>query len=425
MFGPSKAELRARVEALEARSLENPQVPISAQSIVSFFGMDGTSAAGEVVTIDSAMGVPAVWDAVNFLSGTLAGLPLHVYRKTKAGREKVSGAIADLLHDAANDEMSSFEWRMNHFTGVFTHGRGVSFIERAATGRPLNLWPLDPTRVSVRRVAGRRFYDYRDGNRTVTYAASEVIDTPFALKSDGLVHRSPILSNKDVIGQAQAVTKYAARFFANGGVPAFAVTGNFQSPNSMQRAGDDLAAAVKKAAAEQRQALVLPTGLEIKPIGVDAQKSQLVETQRFLVEQVARIFHEPPTFLQDLSNGTYSNTEQQDLHFTKHTIKRWAEQFEQECNLKLFGRSSNRQYVEFSLDGLLRGDAKSRFEGYAQAIQHGVLKPNEARQMENRPDDPDGDGLFMQGAMMPIGKLGQAPPAPAPAAPEPAGDDDA
>lgn len=381
-------------------SPENPTVPVSAANFLTFFGMDSD---GAPVTVDSALSVPSYGGAVNFLSGTVAGLPLHVYDKTADGRKRHKGPLATLLHDAVNDETSSFDWRKRVFDQVFTSGRGVSFIERNAAGRVLNIWPLDTASLTVKRVEGKKLYDYKDGGRTVTYRADEVIDIAFMLKPDGLSHRSPVVLFADVIGHAQAATRYGRRFFDNGGVPPFAIEGNFTSGAAMQRAADDLAEAVKKAAKEKRQALVLPPNHTIKPLGVDAEKTQLVETQRFLIEQVARIFSLPPTFLQDLSHGTFSNTEQQDLHFVKHTLKRWVEQFEQEINLKLFGRGNSSRYVELNLDGLLRGDFKARMEGYAQAIQNAVLTPNEARARENMPDGENGDSLLIQGATVPLG----------------------
>lgn len=286
-------------------------------------------------------------------------------------------------------------------------------------GRILNLWPLDPANLTIKKNGRKKVYEYRYDDRLVRYDASEVLDLPYMLKADGLQHRSPIMTNKEVIGLAQAVTKYGAKFFANGGVPPFAVTGNFQSGASMQRAADDLDSAVRKAAKEERQALVLPSGLEITPLGADAAKSQMIEVQRFVVEQVARIYSLPPTFLQDLTHGTYSNTEQQDLHFVKHTIKRWVEQIEKEINLKFFGRGSS-QYVEFSLDGLLRGDFKTRMDGYAQAVQSGVLMPNECRKLENRGAATGGDQLFIQGATVPLTMAGQTE-----ASGQPQGADDA
>lgn len=363
------------------------------------------------VTIETALGVPAIWAAVNFIPGTLAGLPMNLYRRKSDGsRTKVTDApLARLLHDAPNEEQSSFEFRKWLFEQVLTSGRGLAFIERNAAREITNIWPLEPSKVTIRRDGGRKFYDYRPGPgaRDKTYAAEEIIDIPFMLKADGLGHRGPIMTNKGVVGLAIAANDYASKYFQNGGVPPFAVTGNFQSGKTMGVAADDLQAAVRKAAKERRQALVLPSGLEIKPIGADAEKTQLLELKRFLVEEIARIYALPPTFLQDLTNGTFSNTEQQDLHFVKHTLKRWVEAFEQELNLKLFGRQNKRYFVELNMDGLLRGDFTSRMNGYGTAIQNGVLMPNEARQMENRPDDPAGNVLLVQGAMVPIAQAGQ------------------
>lgn len=384
----------------------------TAQNFMEVIGLGGfqygSGIEGITVTTDSALGVPAIADAVNFISGTLAGLPLHVYKKTRAGRERVDGGIATIVHSAVNDEMSSFDWRKYLFEQVLTAGRGLTYIERSASGAVVNLWPLDPTTVTIIRRQGRKFYRYDDGSKIIEYNASEIIDIPFMLKSDGITHRGPISMNRDVISLAIASTRYGSKFFENGGVPPFAVQGNFQSPGALKRAADDFQSAVKKAAKENRLALTLPLGLEIKSIGIDPEKSQLVETKRFIIEEIARIYSIPPTFLQDLSNGTFSNTEQQDLHFVKHTIKRWCEQFEQEANLKLFGRRSDKTYVEFDLDGLLRGDFKTRMDGYAQGIQNGVLTPNEARRAENRPDQDGGDKLYIQGATVPLDQAGVA-----------------
>lgn len=394
----------------EQRSIESPQVPISSPNILQFLGLDNEAVAGESVTVKNALGVPAVWAGINFLSGTLAGLPIHLYQRNGEGRQRARGNIDNLLNSAVNDEMSSFEWRKYVFECVFTEGRSVTFIERNRAGTPINLWPLEPKNVTVKLRNNRKQYQYKqDNGEPITYDASEVIDIPFMLSQDRITCLSPIMVNKHAIGLAQAVTKYGGRFFANGGVPPFAIEGPFNSPGGMQRASDDLANAVKKAAKENRLAVTLPMNHKIHSLGGDPGKSQLIDVQRFSVEQIARIYSLPPTFLQDLTNGTFANTEQQDLHFVKHTLKRWVEQVEQELNLKLFGRTRNARFVEFSLDGMLRGDFKTRMEGYAQAIQHAILKPNEARRRENLPEEPEGDVLMIQGATVPIGTNGEQP----------------
>lgn len=383
-------------------SIENPTVSISSENFLSFFGLDGASDTGEEITTDKALSVPGVSASINFLSGTLAGLPLDLYRRDKENRVKVRGGLGVLLHDAPNEEQSSFDWRKSFFDNVFTHGRGISFIERNKIGRVQNIWNLDIEKVSIERKNGRKLYHYQDGDRRVTYHSSEIIDVAFMMKSDGLSAYSPISMNKNIIALALAASRYGSKFFQNGGVPPFAVEGPFQSPGAIQRAADDLTDAVRKASKERKLALALPPGHQIKSIGVDPEKSQLVELQRFLIEQIARIYSLPPTFLQDLTHGTFSNTEQQDLHFVKHTLKRWVEQFEQELNLKLFGRGNSGRFVEMNVDSLLRGDIKTRYEAYASGVQNGLLTPNEVRRKENLPDDKNGGSLMIQGATVPI-----------------------
>ena len=401
----------------EKRSdIANGSVPVSADNFFELMGLDQGSM--PAVTVETALGVPAIWAAVNFIPGTLAGLPLNMYRKvttTKDGkqttnRKKVTNTkLSKALHDAANDETSSFDWRKSLFEQVLTTGRAYTYIERNAQGQVINFWPLDPACVKIVRANHRTTYEFTEGNqRTKKYKAEEIIDIAFMLKANGLDFRSPIHTNKDVIALAIAATKYGSKFFANGGVPPFIVKGaGFKSKNSLVRSADDFAAGIKKASSEGRSALVVPDDIDIETIGVDAAKSQLIEVKKFSIEEIARIYSIPPTFLQDLSKGTFANTEQQDLHFVKHTIKRWVEQFEQELNLKLFGRDNNKVYVELNMDGLLRGDFKTRMEAYASSVQNAIMKPNEVRSKENMPQADGGDKLMIQGATVPIENQGQ------------------
>lgn len=404
LFNRKKAEVR--------ENIEDPKVPISDENVVSFLGLGDLSATGERVTVQSALGVPPVFAAVTFIAGTLAALPLNLHERTKDGQKKSTGDLATLLHSNVNDDCTSFEWRKHLFEQVFTGGRAFTFIDRNDNGKVINLWPLDPANVKVKRRAGRKWYEYRENGKVTIYEAADIIDIAFMLKSNGLDHRSPLLTNKDTIGLAQAATKYGSKFFQNGGVPPFTITGPYKSPGAMVRSAKDMSNAVAEAARNRSLALAVPDGHTIAPLGADPEKTQLVELKRFLIEEIARIFSLPPVFLQDLTHGTFSNAEQQDLHFVKHTLTRWAKQFEQELNLKLFGRKNRRYFVKFNLDGLLRGDFKTRMEGNAKAIQTGQITPDEAREMEDRPALGGAAAkLHMQGAMLPIDKLGEAKPA--------------
>ena len=382
----------------------------TAASIAELFGVGGDAG----VTQEQALGVPAVWAAVNFLSGTLAGLPLNVYDKdSKGNKKKVKASkaapVVDMLAHAVNDDCSSFQWRFDLFTAVFTEGRAVTYIERDAAGRAINLFPLIAPTVERLKNGRKR---YRAGGKF--YDQSDVIDLTFMLKSDLLSHRSPLRQCAVAIGKAVNAGEYGSKLFKNGGLPAFVLQGPFGSEKSAQRASADIAEATKEAARKGGNVLAIPTGHKLDPLGGDPEKMQLVETQGFGVVEVARIYQLPPTFLQDLSRATFSNSEQQDLHLVKHTLKRWVEQTEAELNLKLFGRGSSR-FVEFNMDGLLRGDYKTRMEGNSLAIQTGQLTPNEARAMDNREGLEGGDKLFIQGATVPLAtQTGQdvAPPAP-------------
>ena len=390
-----------RFRRAEKRNLENPTAPVSAKDFLQIMGWgDLYASSGVTVNVDTALGVPAVWAAVNFIAGTIAGLPLHVYRKSPdGGREKVNGELSMILHDSINEDMSSFEWRKYSIEQVLTGGRAITYIEKNGAGQIVNLYPLDPTKVRVERlIDGRKIYRV---NARV-YDSSEVIDLPFMLKSNMTDARGPISQNKDAIGMAIAASRYGSKAFQSGGIPPAVLQGPFGSGAAANRASEDVAATTLKLAKEGRPIMALPMGHELKTIGLSPENMQLLELQRFSIEQIARIYSLPPVFLQDLTHGTFSNTEQQDLHFVKHTVKRWVEQFEQEMNLKFFGRGSD-FYVEFNVDGLLRGDLKSRMEAYATSIQNGIRTPNEVRSIENMEAKPNGDDLMIQGATVPLG----------------------
>lgn len=192
-------------------TVEERAVTQSSSDFLERMGLDvgHVSSQDVVVTTETALMVPAVWAAVNFISGTLAGLPLKVYRKTKKGREEVSGGLSDILGTAPNDEWTSFDWRKYKFDGVLTGGRGFTYIEKNNAGRISNLWPMEPVRTTVKTDGMRRTYEYRtEGQRTLKYASGEVIDVPFMLRSDMTGHRGPISSGRDAIGMAIAVARH-------------------------------------------------------------------------------------------------------------------------------------------------------------------------------------------------------------------------
>lgn len=381
-------------------TIENPTVPVSAETLLTFFGMNSVNLPN--VTIESALTVPAVLAAVAFLSRTLAALPLHPYRRGAAGPVRLTGKLAVVIHENPNTEMDAFKFRQWFWQQVFTGGRGLAWIERSGTGVE-NLWPMDPRRTTISRYAGKTVYRL-DGKE---YPGADVIDVPFMLRSCGLRHYGPVAMAGKAIQLAIAMNDYGSQFFAGGGVPPLALVGPLpQGAEGLKRSMNDVSRAIQAAKDTSKPIFPLPPGHELKPVGFDPEKGQMIDARRFQTEEIARVYQIPPVFLQDLTRATFSNAEQQDLHLVKHLIGQWATALEGEMNLKVFGRMNNSRYVEHNLDGLLRGDFASRMAGHAQAIQNAVRTPNEARGLENLPAHPDGDRLMIQGATVPLSDAG-------------------
>ena len=364
----------------------------------------------ETVGTLEAMSSPAIWAAINFLSGTMAGLPLAAFDKVEGGSDvRIKGPISGLLADAVNDDLTSFSWRETFFGDVFSEGRGYSYIERDKSGTPINIFPMEYNRTTVRKVRGKRIYSYRDGDgRTQVYDAGDVIDIAYLMKPCGVQNYSPIKMCQGAIRQALNANKYALTVFGKNGVPPYVLKGPFRAAKEAARAAMDLMKATRRASEEGKPILPLPDGMDLTRLGDDPDKMQLTLVQRFSVEQAARIYQMPPMFLQDLSKGNFANTEQQDLHLVKHTLRRWVEKSEAELTLKLFGRNAGR-CVKYDLDGLLRGDFQTRMQGSATGVQNGLLTPNEARELEGRAAMPGGDQLMIQGATVPISEAGRKP----------------
>lgn len=396
---------RRMITSITGDSIERPNT-----NILSVLGIGDIAL--PAVNVDTALTVPAVWAAVSFLSRTLAALPLHAYRNGNEGPERIKGGLQTLVHEAPNPEWTSFGLRQHFWQQVFTGGRGLLYIERSGSNI-VAVWPLDPTNVQIKR-SPVGVTTYKVGGNT--YSAADIIDVPFMLKADGISHYGPIKQGAKAIQLALAMNDYGSQVFAGGGVLPLAVVGPPGSgAEATKRMVNDIHQLIRVAKEEGRQLFPLPTGYDIKQVGFDPEKGQMVEGQRFVVEQIARLFNLPPVFLQDLTRATFTNSEQQDLHLVKHLVGQWAQALEEQLNLKLFGQRNGGRYIEHNLDGLLRGDFKTRADAVAALVQCAVYQPEEGRKYMGQPDsgDPNAKKLYMQGATVPLGTQPQGTPPPA------------
>lgn len=399
----SRADERVDIEERAQVTMADSADAVSISEVIN------GEALSDSVSMKEAMSLPGIWAAINFLSAAMASMPIEVFERTdeEGGDQRVKGNVANMLAHAPNDETTSHDWREMFFAEVFGPGRGYTYIERDSSGWPINLFMMEYNRTTVRRVGGRTQYIYDQGNgRTIAYAGKDVIDLAYLRKSNFVESHNPVMTCAAAIKQGLNANRYALTVFGKNGIPPYLLKGPFQSAKTALKAAADLMKVTRRAAEEGKPILPVPGGHDLTRLGDDPEKMQLTPVQVFAVQQAARIYQLPPVFLQELSKGNYNNIEHQDLHLVKHTLRRWVEKFEQQLTLKLFGRNS-KYYVKLNLDGLMRGDFKTRIEAIVRAVQNSLLTPNEGREFLDKAPKEGGDNLLVQGATVPLSMAGQ------------------
>ena len=381
------------------------------------FYMGGTTA-GKTVTERSAMQMTAVYSCVRILAEAVAGLPLHLYKYTDdGGKEKaLDHPLYRLLHDEPNPEMSSFVFRETLMTHLLLWGNAYAQVIRNGKGEVIALYPLMPNKMSVDRDEnGRLYYTYYRGSDeaiknkdfAVTLQPSDVLHIP-GLGFDGLVGYSPIAMAKNAIGMAIACEEYGAKFFANGAAPGGVLEhpGTIKDPQRVRESWQSTFGGSGNA----NKIAVLEEGMKYTPIGISPEQAQFLETRKFQINEIARIFRVPPHMVGDLEKSSFSNIEQQSLEFVKYTLDPWVIRWEQSIQRALLSQGEKAVYfAKFNLEGLLRGDYQSRMNGYAIGRQNGWMSANDIRELENLdriPAEEGGDLYLINGNMLPLKNAG-------------------
>lgn len=397
------------------RSRDKPQNRTAGSGYAFYFG--GTTS-GKAVTERSAMQMTAVYSCVRILAEAVAGLPLHLYRyKEDGGKEKaLDHPLYLLLHDEPNPEMSSFVFRETLMTHLLLWGNAYAQIIRNGKGEVIALYPLMPNRMVVDRdIHGQLYYQYTRSTEeaptmkgvTVNLPPSDVLHIP-GLGFDGLVGYSPIAMAKNAIGMAIACEEYGAKFFANGAAPGGVLEhpGTIKDPQRVRESWQSTFGG----SGNSNKIAVLEEGMKYTPIGISPEQAQFLETRKFQINEIARIFRVPPHMVGDLEKSSFSNIEQQSLEFVKYTLEPWLVRWEQSIQRTLFSPEEKKRYfAKFNVEGLLRGDYASRMSGYATARQNGWMSANDIRELENLdriPTEDGGDLYLINGNMLPLGNAG-------------------
>lgn len=384
------------------RARDKPQDSVSAAPMFYF----GTSGSGKSVTVQTAIQLSTVYACVRVISETVASLPLGVYEATDDGNQKATDhPLYRLLHDEPNTEMTSFVFREVMLAHLLLHGNSYSQIIRSGKNSIVGLYPLLPDHMDVDRDSkGNLTYTYTTSDgKTVVIKPTDVLHIP-GLGFDGVMGYSPIALEKSAIGLGLASEEYGSKFFSNGARPSGILT----HPNTVKnpRAIRDSWNSAYGGSTNANRVAILEEGMTFTPLSIPSNEAQFLETRKFQVEEICRIFRVPPHLVGDLEHATFSNIEHMSIDFAVHTIRPWLVRIEQAMNRALFSdQEKGKFYVQFNIDGLMRGDYKSRMEGYAIARQNGWMSANDIRQLENQnpiPAEEGGDAYLVNGNMISI-----------------------
>jgi HK97 family phage portal protein len=386
----------------------------------SYSFLFGGSTSGKAVNERSSMQMTAVYACVRILAEAIAGLPLHLYRHDEdtSKHKAKEHPLYNLLHSEPNPEMTSFVLRETMMTHLLLWGNAYAQIIRNGKGQVAALYPLMPNRMQVDRDRnGRLYYQYTTSaedaptmqGTSVVLDASEVLHIP-GLGFDGLVGYSPIAMAKNAIGMAIACEEYGAKFFANGAAPSGVLEhpGTVKDPTRLRETWQGQFGG----SANSHRMAVLEEGMKYTPISISPEQAQFLQTRKFQINEIARIFRVPPHMVGDLEKSSFSNIEQQSLEFVKYTLDPWVIRWEQALSRALLTPTEKQAYFfRFNVEGLLRGDYQSRMGGYATARQNGWMSANDIRALEDMDliSDQDGGSMYLvNGNMLPIAMAGSS-----------------
>lgn len=381
----------------------------------------GRSTSGKIVNEKTALQVSAVYACVRVIAESVASLPLDLFKYNGRGSDRDrEHPLYKVLHDEPNTEMTSFSWRETEMTHLLTWGNAYSQIIRNLKGQTIGLYPLLPDRMMVCRDddTNEIYYLYRvskdeivpglKAGEQIRLDAEDVLHIP-GLGFDGLVGYSPIAMMRNSIGAAIATEEYGSKFFENGATPSGVLEhpGILKDPKRLRDSWHESYGG----SANAGKVAILEEGLQYKTIGIPPKDAQMLETRKFQVNDIARIFRVPPHMIGDLEHATFSNIEHQSLEFVKYTLGPWMARLEQAMDRALLNSFEKKDhYIQFNAEGLLRGDLQSRNQAYAVARQNGWMSANDIRAKEGMdliPEELGGDRYLCNGNMVDIGSAGK------------------
>jgi len=378
-------------------------------------GGAGPTASGERVSPRTALSVSAYFAAIRAISEDVAKLPCPVYQELPRGRKKLPDhSVSQLLNVAPNEEMGAMTWRATGFQHAMGWGGGFSAIQFTGDGlTPFAVWPLDPSLVALHRFDdGTLVYRFSDPQQGPLYLDARQVFHVHGLGSNGLTGYSIAEQARETLGLAKAQEKAGAALFGSGSRPGGVLSTPMKLQPETRRELREQWDKLFAGASNTAKTAILHAGFTWTPVATPNKDAQWLEARQFSVEEIARWFRMPPHKLQDLTHGTYSNIEHENISYVVDTLTSWSTYFEQEVARKLLSPRERAAglYVRHNFNALLRGATAERFEAHQKAIYAGWKTRNEVRELEEMnplPDDQQGDESLIPVNMMLASKAGE------------------
>lgn len=384
---------------------ENPSVPLSSIGLDSVFGEAANNDSGQSITVETAVAIPTVIRCVALLSTVIAGCPIRTFKNP--GKKEIFPDI--LQSDTQAMLYTQYElWELivahiclygNAFVLKVRRGTAMAMTtgKRVPAGHPaeaeiVDLRPINPERVKVKLHNGNKIFevDPVDKNGVVITAAKPTIYTEYELMHipglgyNGVEGLSPIMMAKRTLGTSIAADKLAARFYNKGTLLSGVI--NVRAPLANQEQADEIRRRwISKNGGlnPAHEVAVLDAETSFQPLTIPPEALQFLESRRWQTNEIARIYGIPPHLVGDVEKSTSwgSGIEQQNVGFIAYTVSAYTNRIEQRVTREVI--HTNKQYCEFDMSRLLRGDMQERYAAYATAIQWGYMTRNEARTAEN------------------------------------------
>lgn len=392
---------------INRRSVQSGHVSLA--SLAAIFGMGPTSYTGVNVNDDTAMTYGAVFAAIRLLAWSTAMLPLITYQQKGRGRVRaVDHPLYPLLKEEANPEMTAFDFRSTIMSHAVGRGNGYAEIAWSNAGEPLALWPLNPAKMTPERVNGQLRYLYQLPDGTTANLPSWRVHHIRGLSGNGIVGYSPIRLAMQAIGLGLATEEFGSRFFGNGARPGLIVKHPGQLSDTAFKNLQKSFNADHQGLSNSHRIKILEEGMDIETVGVPPEEAQFLETRKFQVTEVARWFNVPPHMIADMSGATFSNIEEQAIHFVTHSLGAWLTNSEQALRRDLMTAPEKKVLtIEYLRDALLIAKTLDRYTANNMAIQGGWKSPNEVRIQENLNPYEGGDTYLLPLNMTPAGEGAQ------------------